>query len=63
MTLSGDDNTVIQLAARSIGVAVLALHRPNARLIFLEGINMNHPIEDHRMERSSGGGASFLRRD
>lgn len=48
---------------KSVGVAVLALDRPDIRLIFLERINVHHPVEDHGMKCSTGGVAGFLRDD
>jgi hypothetical protein len=46
-----------------VSVAVLALDRPDIRLIFFEWIDVHHPVEDYRMEGSAGGIASFLRGD
>jgi len=44
-------------------IVVLAFNRPDLCLIFLERINMHHPVEDHWMECSSRRIACFLRRN
>jgi len=46
--------------ATLISVTMLALDRPDARLIFLEGIQMHHPVEDHGKEPATGCIAGFL---
>jgi hypothetical protein len=44
----------------SIGVAVLALDRPDVSLIFLEGVDVHHPVEYHGEKSSTSGVAGFL---
>src|SRR5580658_3283314 len=44
----------------SIGVAVLALDRPDVSLIFLEGVDVHHPVEYHREKSAASGVAGFL---
>jgi hypothetical protein len=44
----------------SVGIAVLALDGPDAGLIFFEGVDVDHPVEDYGMESSAGGVAGFL---
>lgn len=46
-----------------MGVRVLAIDRPDAGLIFLEWIDVHHPIENYREERATSGVAGFLRVD
>src|ERR1700674_4187650 len=43
-----------------IRVAVLAADRPDSGLIFFERVDVNHPVEYHGMEGSTGGIAGFL---
>ena len=47
----------------SVSVPVLAVDGPDTRLIFLEGIDVHHPVEDDRDERSAGGVTGFLSMD
>jgi len=46
-----------------VGVAVLAFHRPDARLIFFERVDMHHPVEDNWNELPTRCVTSFLRID
>ena len=43
-----------------IGLAVLALDRPDACLIFFERIDVDHPVEDDGAKSSAGRVASLL---
>jgi hypothetical protein len=56
---AGDGTAKVQL----VGVAVLAFDGPYARLVFLEGVDVHHPVEDHGMERAARRGAGLLRGD
>ena len=40
-------------------VTVLAFDRPDVVLVFLEGVDMDHPVEDHREKGSVGSVAGF----
>ena len=46
-----------------VGVAVLSFDGPDRSLIFLERIDVDHPVEDHRQEPSTGCITRFLRVD
>src|SRR5450432_2793714 len=46
-----------------IRVAVLSVHGPDAGLIFFEGIEMHHPVEDYGVESSAGSVTRFSRGD
>jgi len=47
----------------SVRVAVLTFHGPDAGLIFLERINVDHPVEDDGMEGSARSVAALLSRN
>ena len=46
-----------------LSVGVLTLDGPDARLISFEGVDVDHPVEDHGIELSSGCIAGLLRID
>src|SRR5580658_7425710 len=45
---------------KTSSVSVLALDRPDACLILLEWVDVDHPVEDHREKRPASGVAGFL---
>jgi len=50
----------LQCSISSVSIAVLALDRPDAGLIFFERVDVHHPVEDYGMEGSTRGIAGFL---
>src|SRR5580704_15506216 len=50
----------IQTQPLLVGVAVLALDRPDGRLVFFHRIKMHHPVEDHWNESAASRVAGLL---